>query len=144
MLSRTKWLFTLILGFFFLPSFAQTRDEQAIRRMLAAQIVQWNHGNPAGYMKGYWQNDSLVFIGKSGPTYGFDSTLAHYRNAYPSVEKMGKLQSGIIRVRMLSSKYAYVIGRWQLVRKAGNLAGYYTLLLEKMKGAWVIIEDHSS
>jgi ketosteroid isomerase-like protein len=129
----------------FPPAFAQGHgDEAAIRTMLARQVVQWNRGNIAGYMIGYWQNDSLVFIGKNGPTYGYAATLARYQKAYPDATKMGQLTSTILRVRMLSPEWSYVTGRWELKRAAGDLGGYYTLLLRKMKGEWLIVEDHSS
>lgn len=126
------------------PSSAQTRPEQSIRKMLATQVQGWNAGNPAAYMEGYWKNDSLVFLGKNGPTYGFDSTLEHYKKSYPDAGAMGKLTSTILKLRLLSENYAYVTGRWELERAAGALSGYYTLLLQKIKGHWVIIEDHTS
>jgi len=47
-------------------SMAQTKDEQIIRKMLADQISFWNKGDIPGFMQGYWDNDSLVFIGKNG------------------------------------------------------------------------------
>ncbi len=137
--------FLLLLMLFSLHATAQTQsDEQFIRTMLDRQVSEWNQGRVAGYMIGYWENDSLVFIGKSGPTYGYASTLARYRKAYPDAAHMGRLQSTILKLRLLSPEWAYVTGRWELTRKAGNLAGYYTLLLRKMNGNWVIVEDHSS
>jgi ketosteroid isomerase-like protein len=119
-------------------------DEAAIRKMLSAQVAQWNRGDIAGYMHGYWESDSLVFIGKNGPTNGFDSTLARYRRSYPDAATMGKLTSTILRIRHLSPDYAYVTGKWHLARAAGDLQGHYTLLLRKIGNEWVIIEDHSS
>jgi ketosteroid isomerase-like protein len=127
------------------PVFAQAGgDESAIRSMLAKQVVQWNRGNVAGYMVGYWEHDSLVFIGKNGPTYGYRATLERYRKAYPDAAHMGQLTSTVLRLRMLSPEWAYVTGRWQLKRPAGDLGGYYTLLLRKIRGEWLIVEDHSS
>ena len=140
-------LFTFLLMALLLPChsiFAQSKDEQAIRNMLSAQVIEWNRGNIAGYMKGYWEDENLVFIGKSGPTFGFDSTLARYRRSYPDTERMGQLTSTIIKLRLLSPGYAYVTGSWKLARSAGELKGYYTLLLKKIRKQWVIIEDHSS
>ena len=136
----------LILSFL-LPGptlFAHSGEEESIRTTLAAQVVEWNRGNIAGYMHGYWESDSLVFIGKKGPTYGYDATLARYRKSYPDAAHMGQLSSTVLRVRMLSSEYAYVTGRWALKRKAGDVSGYYTLLLRRIGNEWVIIEDHSS
>ncbi len=122
----------------------QSRDEGLIRVMLQAQADQWNRGNIEGYLVGYWPSDSLVFLGKSGPTYGHKATLERYRKAYPDAAAMGKLTTTILQIRMLSTEYAYVTGRWELARNAGDLSGYYTLLLRRIGGEWLIVEDHSS
>jgi hypothetical protein len=121
-----------------------SRKEEAIRHILQAQVVEWNKGYIEGYMKGYWENDSLVFIGKNGPTYGYNATLERYKKSYPNAEKMGKLTSTIISMKRLSKKYFFVVGKWHLERKDGNLQGSYTLLIKKIKGEWVIVNDHSS
>lgn len=136
-----SFLAALLISF---HAWAGNKDEIAIRSMLSAQVVQWNKGNIAGYMNGYWEHDSLLFIGKNGPTYGYDQTLARYRKSYPDAEKMGKLTSTIVSMSRLSGKYYFVVGKWHLKRSAGNLEGSYTLLLKKIKGEWVIIADHSS
>ena len=122
----------------------QPKEEDAIRRMLKAQVTEWNSGDIAGYMVGYWEHDSLVFIGKNGPTYGYKATLERYKKSYPNAEAMGKLTSTIVSMKRLSARYYFVTGKWHLARKAGELGGSYTLLLEKIKGKWVIINDHSS
>lgn len=123
---------------------SQTKDETAIRTMLGAQVAEWNKGNIEGYMKGYWESDSLVFIGKNGPTYGFGQTLGRYKRSYPDKDGMGQLTSAILSVKKLSDDYYFVVGKWDLERKAGNLNGSYTLLLKKINGEWTIIVDHSS
>lgn len=45
---------------------AQSADETAIRKLLEDQTIAWNKGSIEDFMKGYWQNDSLMFIGKNG------------------------------------------------------------------------------
>ena len=112
--------------------------------MLGAQVEQWNKGNIAGYMKGYWENDSLVFIGKSGPTYGYRPTLERYQKSYPDAAHMGKLTSTIVSMKRLAPDHYFIIGKWELKRSAGDIGGSYTLLLKKIKGTWVIVCDHSS
>ena len=141
-LSLCLLLITLTSGPLFAGS-AKT-DEAAIRRLLAAQVTEWNKGNPEGYMRGYWRSDSLLFIGKSGPTYGFDSTLARYRRAYPDKAGMGTLTSTILSMKRLSPQYYFIVGKWALKREAGDLGGSWTLLLRKIGREWVIIADHSS
>jgi hypothetical protein len=57
---------------------------------------------------------------------------------------MGKLTSTIVSMEKLSARYYFVVGKWHLKREMGDLSGSYTLLLQKIKGTWVIIADHSS
>jgi len=123
--------------------YGRNKDEEQIKTMLQAQVSEWNKGNIKGYMKGYWEHDSLIFVGKNGPVYGFNATLARYQKAYPDAKAMGTLTSTILSMKKLSNKYYLIVGRWNLDREAGNLNGVYTLLLKKMD-TWVIVYDHSS
>jgi len=95
-------------------------------------------------MQPYWKSDSLMFIGKSGVVWGWQNTLDNYKKGYPDTAAMGKLAFDIIQVKKLSDKYYSVVGKWMLKRNVGDLSGHYTLLLERKKGRWVIISDHSS
>lgn len=140
-----KKLSLLICFFVSLTAFAQAEDEQAILRLLDRQAQSWNTGDIPGFMKGYWESDSLMFIGKSGITYGYAQTLANYRKNYPSAEDMGKLNFDIKKTTMLSKDACFVIGKWHLKREQkGDLSGHFTLLFRKLKGQWVIVADHSS
>ena len=136
----------LFLSFCFISliSFAQNKNEIAIRKMLSAQEDEWNKGNLETFMKGYWQNDSLVFIGKNGPKYGYATTLANYKKGYPDTATMGKFTSTILNLKKLSKNYYFVVGKWYLKRSIGDVSGHYTLLIQKINGEWVIIADHSS
>lgn len=127
-------------------SYAQTRDEKQILSILDNQTKNWNCGDLKSFMKGYWQNDSLMFIGKSGITYGYEQTLASYRKSYPDMDAMGELNFTIIKMTKLAGDAYFVVGKWHLKRdeKQGDLQGHYTLLFKKIKGQWVIVADHSS
>ena len=122
----------------------QSGDEAAIRKILHEQTESWNKGNIEEFMKGYWKNDSLMFIGSNGITYGFQNTLNNYRKNYDSPDKMGTLNFKLLKVQRLSSEYYFVVGKWALTRKAGNVGGHYDLIFRKINGTWVIISDHSS
>lgn len=124
--------------------FAQTKDETTILQILAQQEKAWNEGDLNQFMHGYWENDSLVFVGKNGVTYGYENTLANYKKNYATKEQMGRLKFTILSVQALGKKYFSIIGKWELTRTVGNLGGHYTLLLKKIKGQWKIIADHSS
>lgn len=127
-----------------LVSVGQNKDEQSIRAILDNQTKAWNRGDLEGFMKGYWENDSLMYIGKNGVTYGYAQTLASYKKNYGDAARMGQLTFRIVHVNKLSKEYYQVVGQWNLKRSAGDVGGYYTLLFRKIKGEWVIVADHSS
>ena len=123
---------------------AQSRDEISIRKILGEQTDAWNRGDINQFMQGYWENDSLMFIGKSGVTWGWTNTLNNYKKGYPDTASMGKLEFNLIQVKKLSRKYYHVTGKWFLKRSVGDVGGHYTLVFKKISGRWVIISDHSS
>lgn len=134
-----------ILTFFIIQhTRAQTVDEQIIRKVLGDQIVAWNNGNIEEFMKGYWNNDSLMFIGKSGVTYGYQNTLMNYKKHYNNADVMGTLSFELIKVQRLSPEYYFIVGKWHLKRNIGDVGGHYNLLFRKINGTWVIVADHSS
>lgn len=131
--------------FSFLNAFTQVnRDEEAIRQILHRQVKDWNTGNIENFMKGYWNNDSLLYIGKSGPRYGYRTTLENYKKNYSDTAAMGKLHFNILEVKPLSDSYFFVVGKWHLQRSIGYVEGHFTLLFKKIKGEWLIVADHSS
>src|SRR5688500_9978527 len=136
--------FLLLLSIFQIEGFAQTADEKSILKILDDQTKYWNEGNLDQFVKGYWHHDSLMFIGQSGVTYGFQNTLNNYKKNYSDTAKMGKLMFEIIKVQQLSDEYYFVVGKWSLKRTVGDLRGHYTLLFRKIKNDWVIVADHSS
>lgn len=135
---------SLILILSALISVNSIGQENEIRALLQKQTEAWNRGDIEGFMEGYWKNDSLMFIGKSGITYGWQKTLDNYKKGYPNRTAMGTLTFTLIELNPLSKKYFSVVGKWHLKRTIGDLNGHYTLLLKKIKGQWVIIADHSS
>jgi uncharacterized protein (TIGR02246 family) len=123
---------------------AQSNDETAIRQLLDRQTAAWNRGDIDQFMDGYWESDSLMFIGKSGVTYGWSNTLKNYKRGYPDTAAMGKLHFDLITVKRLSDEYYFVVGKWFLKRSIGDIGGHYNLLFRKINGKWVIVADHSS
>jgi hypothetical protein len=136
--------YTLILLMISFSCFSQSRDEQEIRSLLDQQTISWNKGDLVEFMKGYWKSDSLMFIGKSGVTYGYTNTLENYKRNYQGEAQMGKLSFNLIKVEKLCEDHYFVLGKWMLKRTAGDVSGHYTLIFKKIDGRWVIISDHSS
>ena len=127
------------------PSDAPAAVRRDIVALLTTQTAAWNRGDVAAFMQGYWTSDSLVFIGKRGPTYGYQATLANYRKNYPTPAAMGQLDFSQLRVTPLAPGAAQVVGHWHLAHPAaGDEGGQFLLVLRKIAGQWVIVADHSS
>ncbi len=139
-----KLIVISLVAFLFIAASAQSRDELLIRASMAEQLRAWNAGDINGFMNTYWHDDSLMFIGKNGITYGWQNTLNNYKKGYPDTAAMGKLNFDIIQVKRLSTVYFSVVGKWHLTRSIGDIGGHFTLLFRRIKNKWVIISDHSS
>ncbi|MEP5612968.1 MAG: nuclear transport factor 2 family protein [Cyclobacteriaceae bacterium] len=136
-----KLLSFIFLFTFFTKTFAQ--EEMEIRSVLDAQVECWNAGDLECYMDGYWRSDKLLFVGSTGPTYGWTTTLENYKKRYPNIDAMGKLTFDISSVEPLSDEFWFVVGKFSIERKNGNPSGYFTLIFRKIDGEWVIVSDHT-
>jgi ketosteroid isomerase-like protein len=129
---------------FYTKATAQSEEQKAVVAVLESQRLAWNKGNIEEYMQGYWKSDSLVFVGKNGPQYGWNKTLQNYQKSYPNKEAMGELQFNFINIEILDDNNAFVLGQWILKRVNDSPQGYFTLRLRKIHGEWKVVYDHSS
>ena len=139
-----KIIFCLLFVLTSVFAFAQANEEAALQKLMQTQVTAWNAGNIDEFMKGYWNNDSLMFVGHGGVTYGYNNTLNNYKKNYENREKMGTLFFSGLKMKKLSDEYYFITGNWLLKRKIGDIGGYYTLLFRKINGSWFIICDHTS
>jgi ketosteroid isomerase-like protein len=138
---KTIVLFCLIL---LLSTFSFGQDKKAISNLLEKQRLAWNRGDIYGYMEGYWKSDSLMFVGKDGPKYGWKTTLENYKKNYPDEDAMGTLTFNIQQINIIDIKNAFVLGGWKLKREKDEPQGFFTLWLRRIKGEWKIVCDHTS
>jgi hypothetical protein len=141
---KKVFLLSIISSFLVSAGFSQSADEKTILGILDRQTQAWNRGDLETFMKGYWENDSLMYIGKGGVTYGYNATLNSYKKNYGDTARLGKLNFQILHVKNMGPGYYFVVGKWFLKRSVGDVGGHYTLIFKKIKGEWVIISDHSS
>ena len=144
MTLRTFTLFSFLLANVYFSQAQPPTDRAAIQAIMDQQTRCWNKGNLECFMDGYWHSDSLMFIGKSGITYGFDNTLTRYQKAYPDRATMGKLHFEVVSLEPVGSKAYFMVGRWFLTRSVGDINGHFTLLFRKIDQQWRIVKDHSS
>ncbi|MBF8962195.1 DUF4440 domain-containing protein [Pontibacter sp. FD36] len=120
--------------------------EAQVRDMLASQSACWSQGDLDCFMRDYWKSDSLLFVGKSGLTYGWQKTLDNYRKSYPDSTAMGKLTFDLKEMRHLAVDHMLVVGKWHLQREAelGDLQGHFSIIIKRFPEGWKIVADHSS
>ena len=139
-----KLILLILFSVKIIPVAAQDDDKKLILTVLENQRMAWNRGDIPEYMQGYLKSDSLLFVGKSGPKYGWENTLANYQKSYPDKQSMGFLSFRIRQVKLFSPDHAFVLGAWHLKREKDEPQGYFTLILIKVQGQWKIMADHSS
>jgi ketosteroid isomerase-like protein len=118
-------------------------ENEAILKVMNQQEQDWNNGDIDAFMHGYWQSDSLMFIGKNGIKYGWKTTLDNYKKSYPDKSAMGKLEFEVLKLEV-NDNSAYMLGKWSLIRATDNPNGYFTLYWKKINGKWFITIDHTS
>jgi hypothetical protein len=139
-----RFILSLILLIGPVAAVRAQQPEAAIKYLMRQQTECWNKGNLEGFMETYWKSDSLVFIGKHGPTYGWQQTLDRYKKSYPDTASMGQLDFNLLELKPLTPQLYFVVGKWHLKRSVGDLEGHFSLLIKRIGKTWKIIADHSS
>jgi hypothetical protein len=126
------------------PTLPDMQAEEKIRAVLTEQQECWNKGDIDCFMQGYWNSDSLRFIGKSGVNRGWQATLDNYKKSYPDKAAMGTLNFELLNLEPLGADNYLVTGKWKLIRKSDEPNGLFTLIWKRFDNEWKIIYDHSS
>jgi ketosteroid isomerase-like protein len=121
----------------------QASDKDDIRAIMSIQEQAWNNGDLELFMVPYLHSKNLMFIGKTGIKYGWQTTLDNYKKSYPDKNAMGQLTFELLKIE-INGNSAFVLGTWTLTRTQDVLSGYYTLYWKKIEGQWQITIDHSS
>ncbi|MFC1550287.1 YybH family protein [Candidatus Neomarinimicrobiota bacterium] len=124
------------------PNSLETKYE--IIGVMHEQVTAWNSGDIEGYMKGYWNSDSLRFVSGGNSYSGWTTTLDGYKNRYPDKSAMGELSFTNLEVILLAMDAAIVFGKYQLNRENDDPWGLFTLVLRKTADGWRIMHDHTS
>lgn len=140
---RRSWMIFFLVVAFGIVALSQER-EKAIEKVLVDQVAAWNAGDIEGFMKGYWNSDSTVFLSGGTLTRGYSGVLSRYKKTYGTRDKMGKLEFTELQVRMITPTFGVATGVWRLHRVNDQPWGRFTLLVEKKPEGWRIIHDHTS
>ena len=142
-MRRLSLIGLLSLATLGIVAFSQ-EQQKAIEKILLDQVAAWNAGDIEGYMKGYWNSDSTVFLSGGNLTRGYRGVLLRYKKSYDTRDKMGKLEFAELQIRMITPTFAVATGIWRLHRANDQPWGRFTLLVEKKPEGWRIIHDHTS
>ena len=136
-------LIVIIISSINVYSQSNINEKDAVNTMVE-QKNAWNNGDLKSYMDGYWNSDSLIFVGKNGPEYGWNTTYQNYKKSFPDKSSMGHLDFTFINVKTISDSTVSIIGKWELTLLDKNRGGYFTCILKLFNGKWKVIIDHTS
>lgn len=130
--------------FLLVPHQEPVTVEQLLKQKMDASTECWNQGNMECFMDTYWKSDSLLFIGGTRLTYGWENTLQNYKVGYPTSKERGTLSFTYKKIIKISSDAYFMVGAYHLKREAGDDNGHFSLLWRHIDNNWVIVADHSS
>jgi hypothetical protein len=81
--------FLLVVNSSILFSQVKQTEVNTVVKNMKTQELAWNEADIAGFMKYYWNSDSLKFIGSKGITYGWQKTYDNYMKGYPNKGSYG-------------------------------------------------------
>ena len=126
------------------PGDASIDTAAAVRALLARQIADWNNGDVAAFMDGYWRDDAVRFASGGDVKRGWNRVLGDYERRYPDRAAMGRLQTAGVEVTELGPDSALVFGQWVVSANETDYCGLFTLVVRRIDGRWVVIHDHTS
>ena len=132
------------IAFLALAAATPQQDKTAILATVRSMEQAWNRGDFRGYMAGF-KNPDVIFVSGGKFQDGWQGTLDHYVRDYGgSPERRGYLHFYNMKVDVLSSDAAMLIGQYRLQRGARLTEGVNTRLFRKVHGRWLITMNHVS
>jgi len=119
-------------------------DKAAILDTVQLMERAWNRGDFRGYMAGFKKPD-VLFVSGGKFQGGWQGTLDHYVRDYGgSPERRGKLHFYNMKIDLLASDAAMLIGQYRMERGSRITEGVNTRLFRKIHGQWLITVNHVS
>ena len=117
-----------------------------VRAVLDRQVADWNKGDLAGFLAGYWKSPKVVFLSGGQRFDGWEAMRERYRKRYQAEGRaMGRLAFSGLDVEPLGPEAALARGRWQLTMPEGSMpGGLFTVIFRKLPEGWKIVHDHTS
>ena len=115
-----------------------------VHALLSQQIADWNSGDIAAFMDGYWRDERVRFASGGEVRRGWSKVMSDYERRYPDRAAMGTLHTAGVEISEISEDAAMVFGQWAVKAGGAHHCGLFTLLVRKVEGRWVVVHDHTS
>lgn len=123
-----------------------TALEAAATEILDASAESWNAGDLEGFISHY--HGDATFAGSRGLIRGAEAVRQLYADGYwASGAPEDALSFEVLHARGTAPASGVVFGRYTLAdRSTDDISGtgYFSLVLQRLDGAWKIVHDHSS
>lgn len=116
----------------------------SIKAMIDAQGDAWNKGNLNAYMAYFWQSSETKHIFNEQVSTGWEAINERLQAKFADPALMGKISYRDLEINVITKDRAIAAARWRY--EVGDFAmdGYFTILVRKIDGRWLIVHDHSS
>jgi uncharacterized protein (TIGR02246 family) len=125
-------------------SFLLADPVSEITAMLNQQDDAWNRGDLKAFLDPYDDTGKLVFLSTALIRDREDLKQKYEKRYGNGNSDFGKLSFSDLEVEVLAPELARAWGKWTVVGKDQTSSGWFTLILQKQRGRWRIIHDHSS
>lgn len=149
-------LLTIVFGLYVVGTMGQERinqdthvdskDKKGILLNFQRQEDCWNKQDIDCFMEAYSKTNPVQAISSKGIVYGYDRILSNYKEKYYPDGTVGHLSFDQFNFRKLTGKLYFVVGRYnlKLEERVKLVQGWFSVIMKKEKGRWVILTDHSS
>ena len=125
------------------PNLAHEKKKMLIS-ILEKQETDWNKGNLKGFLSAYWNSDTLRSLSVRGLQYGYDRLEKKLLKNYPDSVSMGHLDYDVIQIELIGEMDAMITGKWLRKNDKKFQGGFFTVLMRKIKGRWLIVSEQLS
>ena len=101
----------------------------------------WNAGDVDGFLDGYYDSDSVRYVGGETVIRGKNNIVQHFRSRGAT----GTLSLVHFEVDFISPEDAICFGQYHVVDDEEEIhEGYFTAHVRRIGDSWKIVSDHSS
>jgi ketosteroid isomerase-like protein len=135
----------LILAACAAPQTPPHNPSQSATDLLSASADAWNRGDLEAFVSDYAHDSTTTFMAGGQVQYGWEWIHDNYTRWWELGNDRDSLRFENVAGRGLGSDYILATARFVLFRGDSITgSGPFTLVLQRIDGAWKIVHDHTS